>query len=182
MILTEYRALFMHIPKTGGTSIERAFGSKHETLMHAQHWRPKHFRAYLGVKKWNSYYKFVFVRNPWDRVVSHFFFYRDVQKILPRENTFLQYIRGQTEAPIVSQQYEFFEDNINNFNFIGRFETLQKDYEQICKQIDAPYKTLGHYLNSKHRHYSYYYTKELQWLVEDLYREDIEIFGYKFEH
>src|SRR5258707_7699115 len=64
----EFRCIFIHIPKTAGTSLSQAlFGrhSRHIPYIEYEKGNPRKFR---------QYFKFTFVRNPWDRLVSTYFF------------------------------------------------------------------------------------------------------------
>jgi len=77
VISGKYRIIFVHLRKTGGESISAAIASaadkkcgnlyKHMTASRIMEKFPK---------KWNKYYKFCFVRNPWDLAVSFYFHLR----------------------------------------------------------------------------------------------------------
>ena len=58
--------IFIHINKTGGTSIERALGGKF------QHKTAREKIAELGEAVWQAKFTFAFVRNPWDKMVSQY--------------------------------------------------------------------------------------------------------------
>ena len=75
MILDDHKILFIHIPRTGGTSVEKFFEFKtHDNLLstqssirNAQHLTLKEYTQEIDIEK---YFKFTIVRNPWDRLLS----------------------------------------------------------------------------------------------------------------
>ena len=72
MINHDNKLIFIHIARTGGTSIETALSGKDWWLIDPQ---TKHISAGMarkiyGEEVWRTYTKFSVVRNPWDRVVS----------------------------------------------------------------------------------------------------------------
>ena len=71
MISTRHRCIFVHIPKTAGTSVEAALGWFTEYTRGAQDHRSiRKLREAITPDEFCTYFKFTFVRNPWDRVVS----------------------------------------------------------------------------------------------------------------
>ena len=79
------------------------------------------------------------------------------------------------------QQNEFVVDREGNIlvDYIGRFENLQADFEKICQRININAK-LPHLKKSEHDDYHQYYSKKTAKVIEDVFREDIELFGYSF--
>ena len=84
-----YKAIFIHIPKTAGTSIytvlsipqnEKHFYTAAHKIPSHQHLTPTQLKPKIPGPIWNNYFKFTVVRNPFDRVVSD---YRYLKKILP---------------------------------------------------------------------------------------------------
>jgi hypothetical protein len=69
-----------------------------------------------------------------------------------------------------------------DFDFIGRFENLQEDFDKVCDQLDIDRRQLveAKKLNKK-PHYSKFYDSKSIELVRELYQEDIEYFNYEFE-
>ena len=84
MILShDHKFIFICNGKTGSTSIEKAlaFAQQGEEynigvpgLFVAKHVPPAILKATLPEAIWNEYFKFVFVRNPWDYFVSNWRF------------------------------------------------------------------------------------------------------------
>lgn len=132
-------------------------------------------------------FKFAFTRNPFDRLVS-LYFYRKRPKSIVNDMTFKQfcfflfqdipgtgpynYIGMSQAAP----QIEW----AKNMDFVGRFENLQDDFDFICEKIGVPKQKLPNKNTTKHEHYRQYYDDELIELVSKIYYEDLITFKYGF--
>ena len=163
--LQSYNWVFIHIPKTGGTSIRSALGMGP---------RPYHVTAKAMWQKypeWTSKFAFAFVRNPWDRLVS--WVHRTSAITWPPDRfdqlglePQVDYILDENGKPLV--------------NFIGRFESLADDFNTICGHLGIATPELHHLNRSEHRHYRECYDETAMQFVTDNYAEDIERFGYSF--
>src|SRR5688572_29465264 len=133
---------FVHINKTGGTSIEQALG------LRFQHLTANELRDQLGVRHWNEKFSFAFVRNPWDKVASHYR-YRvktNQTELGVRPIPFAEWVRlayGEN-APQYYDQPKMFMPQLDWIcdpngqvivNFIGRFERINDDFQRVCKEI-----------------------------------------------
>jgi len=152
-------------------------------------------RCEIDSNKWKSSFKFSFVRNPYDRLVSAWShkIIRDKHKL--RELPFKKFI----EQHLINMDVDFNTFNITNnafvhhfsslmnpkycveeLDFIGKFESFQKDFNTVCNIIGIPTRRLPRTNSTKHKHYTEYYDDESRQIVAEKYAKDIEYFGYEF--
>lgn len=131
---------------------------------------------FLNVK---NYFKFCFVRNPWDRILSLYLFkkHNAVNKI-PQDMSFEHFLLLNS-AEHFSDQYSYI-DGFGDFSFVGSFENLQQDFNEVCDKIGIPQQQLLHINKTRHKHYTEYYDDETREIVAQKHAKDIEYFGYKF--
>ena len=125
------------------------------------------------LQKQEQYFSFVFVRNPWDRIMSSYLY----SKSLGYKFTFKSFFNSKAFEMHYKPQSYFINKNID---FIGRFENLQEDFNLVCKKLGIEPKQLPHENKTVHEHYTEWYTDENKELVQDKYFEDIKAFNYKF--
>ena len=209
MISHRRKFIFVHNVKTGGCSIEAAFGvgmdfHNPEQSDDERHRRLSHYKA-LFPDEFAGYFKFAFVRNPWDRMVSRWANKREAleRKLALAEpaSEELQHRIEQRSAkarthPAFRPFQEFLADPgllIGNqlvehpdqidmepqFDFIGRFESLSADFANICERLGVRAE-LPHVNTSSHRHYTTYYDDAAREFVARKCAHDIERFGYRF--
>jgi chondroitin 4-sulfotransferase 11 len=198
----KHKCIFVHIPKTSGTSLEAALGMHGDvdfvgTAPYVnqypnfdclfgkglQHWTALQIKN--EIKNYDDYFKFTFVRNPWDRAVSAIIFNGGFDKNLDLNLTKMEFKERihtlDMTTPHFKPQLDYITDRDTLLvDFIGRFENLVKDTKRISEKIsfDIPLK---HLMKSKHKHYTEYYDDEARAIVAELYAKDIEYFGYKFD-
>lgn len=140
-------------------------------------------------EKVHGYFKFAFVRNPWDRLVSFYY-----SKILGKEHEgyseywgmeFKEFVDHICLTDIANADKHFRPQNlllpVKDLDFIGRFENFNSDFAKVCATLNLPDSSLPHRNQSGHFHYSHYYDEKTRQAVADLYAEDIKFFGYTFE-
>jgi len=202
MIISDTKKfVFIHIPKTAGMSVRHVLGAYATVGVWAHPFSiqqrnkelQKHVFARTAIKyvnKWNEYFTFAFVRNPWDWVVSIYFYIKRDRRD-PRHkkiqsmnfNTFVIWmLKWDTyEFPIRGGQKNYIIDTVGNIivNKIGRVEEFNKDFEEICKIINVPCVLVKKNITS-HRHYNAYYNSHSKNLVKKMFAEDIEEFKYRY--
>ena len=137
-------------------------------------------RFYLGEDIWNSYYKFAFERNPWDRQVS-FYFYKTRGKDSPP--TFNQFLKNKTKAYVGNYDIYAIDGEIA-VDFVGLYENVDKDFSKAQKEIGIKEKIslpMANVSNTKDaRGYRQHFTDETRDMMAQWYSRDISAFGYKF--
>lgn len=133
-------------------------------------------------------FTFTVVRNPYDRVVSAFFFLQGVDKIdkeyefIPFCNEVLAKQGFDFDRHFDCQSEGMFYNGKLIPEYLARFETLQDDWGGIASAINGP-PSLPHINMSKRKKtYVDYYDKKTLDLISELYADDLTNFGYEFEH
>lgn len=178
--------IFIHINKTGGSSIEKALKLPFEHLTAAEK------KAEVGEQKWQEKFTFTFVRNPFDKVCSHYR-YRvktNQSKLKDKPLSFTDWVRRS-----YLQQEPFYYDNPKMFmpqtkwlydqngevmvDHVYRFENLDRDFKELTQKlkIDAQ---LPHLKPSKKVDYRTFYDGPTMEIVTELFNKDLEEFDYQF--
>jgi hypothetical protein len=63
---------------------------------------------------------------------------------------------------------------------VGRVEQMQESYDRMCARIGIPSAALGKVNSSSRGDWRRYYDQPLADGVAELYRRDLELFGYDF--
>lgn len=186
------KVLFIHIPRTGGSSIKTILRLNGfiDGAIHADY---KHIKSVLG-KSYLKYYKFAFVRNPFSRMVSSYeWIKRSIRKgdrkkrtiVDPGtfENFLFEYKNiyvGKHSSKVnlfKKPQIDFISKEMD---FIGKYERLQKDFNFVCdhmmiKRIELPIRK-----ETDEVDYKAYYNKITKRFMYNMFKKDFENFNYDF--
>jgi len=139
-------------------------------------------RALLNDDKiWNSYFKFAFDRNPWDRQVSWYFYKTKSKRWRPNFERFM----GNKRRAYVDNYQLYTIDGAPALDFIGRYASLADDLNKalqlagISRKIEVPRTNVGRDRDSA-RDYHAMYNDETQALVAKWYQPEIKLLGYGF--
>ena len=195
----QHQCIFVHITKCAGVSMLMGlFGNRG-----GGHMRISHYQLAFSRSEFENYFKFTFVRNPWDRLVSAYLFLKEgghnkVDKAWMEQNIasyddFNSFVAGWVNRSNVHTwkhfvpQYRFVCEpghRTPRVDFVGFFENLEEDFLSVQKRLGLD-SGLGH-LNQtkgrKRRDYREYYTETTKEIVAHVYREDIQLFGYDFDN
>ena len=201
MISDEHQIIFVHLRRTGGNSIEHALGGielldrsgkptdtwddrlhrgrkrfKVDRRGHYMHDTAREIREQFP-EKFERYFKFSIVRNPWAQMASHYLKRRPDGD----RDQFPDYLEQfDLENGTIPRFSLFDESGRQLVDFIGRFETLDADFDEACRRAGLKPIPLPKHNAGKTSTYRSLYNDHSRALVEDLFGEDIDRYGYAF--
>lgn len=213
MILShKHKFVMIEIPKTGTSSMHGYLEYRTKNKLHydpeslfTNHistprtdypdcWRHCKIKNVLdNFPEAKDYFKFCFVRNPWDRLISWYSY--DTQ-INPKTGPDFPGTRMALKGFLRTRK-EFGSDNWNQLDymtyngefvmdFVGRYENLSDDWLKVLDSIGIPEEErkmneLPHALKTEHKHYSEHYDEHTEAVVREKCSQDIDFFNYKFD-
>ena len=145
------------------------------------HITAKEIRKLIGDHIWNEYYTFCFERNPWDRVVS-LYYWRCKKEPRPTISEFLS-----SRIPLTLKRRGYDVYTINDKVVVDRvclFENLNEELEKIRTRVGIPEKLVLPRAKSSYRkdrrHYRDIINDEDRKRIEHMFSKEIQLFGYTF--
>ena len=209
MISHSLKTIFIHIPKTGGTSVENLlwpnistrtkndfwmgfvdpYHNKYQTGG-LQHLLAKQILQEIGDAIFSEYYKFSIVRNPWRKSVSQFvnmLIRKDLRDFInmKSDTTFIEYLNLILQKDHVQwkPQTDFILDD-NGEMLIDdyyKLEDIKKNYSKLSKKTSANFNFLPHANEGNYYSFKDYYNKESIEIVSEIYKSDIDFFNYTYD-
>lgn len=202
---------FVDIPRTSSTSIRseigKHFGSVHGKVnveddnyrtdqIFPDHQTARQMIDVLGEHVWSSLFTFTFVRNPWDRMLS-LYYWRMKAGSLPASMTFSEYVNSLYEFIKEGKNKELFrnpchylsacafiedEHGEQAVSFVGKFENRSEDLNIVSEIISMPNLGSVRILKAKPEDCSYrhLYDDSTENMIKEIYDKDIRRFDYHF--
>ena len=139
-------------------------------------------RKKIGFNKFNSYIKFCVIRNPYDKMVSLYFYNKSRNKI-PSNMTFKQFVKSGKKCNNLKHHGL---RSVSTCKYFIRYETLYEDIKKMCKILKITNYDINllpsHKSDTKRdsRNYRKYYDDETKDIVHKGHKKEFELFGYKF--
>ena len=194
----EHKYIFSHVPKAAGLSI---FHSLFPSAKPPGHLSLTLYK-YGDREKFRRYFKFSFVRNPWDRTYSAYCYLKGggrsaADKVWAEENlvqfrdfeSFILSLQRRVLAnkvkmwPHFRPQMHYIADRKNNIlaDYVGRVERIHQDFEIVRQKLKI--ECALRHMNKSNKPFSYgeIYTEKMRTIVGDMYQEDIHFLDYDFE-
>ncbi|MGJ8662385.1 MAG: sulfotransferase family 2 domain-containing protein [Marinicella sp.] len=178
--------IFIHINKTGGSSVEKALNLPFEHLTALEKIDE------VGEETWQQKFTFSFVRNPFDKVFSHYRYRVKTNQTNLKKNplSFSDWVRLS-----YGEQVPYYYDNPRMFmpqcqwlcdqsgsiivDKVYRFENLSTDFKALSEKFNLKV-SLPHLKASKKVDYTPHYDLETRDIVEQRFKQDLLAFNYKF--
>ncbi len=201
-----HKFIFVAVPKTGTHSVRQAlreqmgdedieqvglfvakkFPEPELAKLRHGHITLRQVQPFLAASDLRAYFKFGFVRNPFDRFVSYCAFMTRDQDVFERQpQSVMRHLLF--EAPphhhiLFQSQHQFLvgTDDALLSDYVGRVEEMQEGYDEICERIGISSRPLDKVNGSRRGNYRDYYDQQLIDGVAKLYARDLELFGYDF--
>ena len=212
VVSKRYKYIFFHLPKNAGVSVSRMLINQEKMLQVrriSSFFFRKLFKTkdnfYFSIKRrkfiffkshlpcyqfqdiideeiFSNYLKFAVVRNPWDRMVSRFFYSKKIN-IKFKNYDFEEFLKYDLENNMsVIDQYKYCTDKKNNFclDEVIKFENLNNDFNKISSLFFNKKDMLNHFNKSDHKQYREYYNDNTKDKIYYYCKKDIEFFEYEF--
>ena len=198
MLLSDsHKFAFYHYPKTGGTSITAALAPylrypQKVPVVERSGWQGRHHIDGLQhepiklvtITPPTDYLKAVFIRNPFEVIVSAW----NIDE-LPFDKFVYEEIDSR-QHPVL--RYTILDSIVDSAgilpDFIGRYENMDKDWKKFCKLVGLPklklsYKNIkeNKYQRHKNADYRTHYTQYSRRVVEEIFGNDLNYFGYSLD-
>jgi hypothetical protein len=151
------------------------------------HMPPYKIKNSIGEETFNSYTKIINIRNPFDMMVSHYYFKPTFDLYSNSEMSFEDYLLKTNVVEDLSKKYRdlmYIEDEFI-VDEIVRFENLEEDIFKLLDKLElpSPKRELGEYKKNKRRpdkDWKKMYSNETKELVEKHFKFYMDLFNYSF--
>ncbi|WOH38979.1 sulfotransferase family 2 domain-containing protein [Thalassotalea fonticola] len=141
----------------------------------------------LNAEQYAEYFKFTFIRNPYSRAFS---WYQNVIRDANHQKrygiddsiTFFEFLNKFAGKGPLRTQLSY----IKNFSgeiemdFIGRFESLEKDFLIVAEKLGMKGVKLPHSIKGGSENYRKFYNQKTKDIIERVYKKELELFEYSF--
>jgi len=185
------KVLSLGIPKTASNYVPKSLGLDDYAVQHYRLSASLDVGSFTTFNMEDDVYIVAFVRNPFDFLVSWWEFGKDTYNSMGSASCkgldFPDWVRATTKNSTGYPSWKFLfrqifkEGGFLGTNYIGRFETLEKDLEKVAEITGKTYTKMKPMNTSIRKPYKKYYDTKLRKLVEKTYYREMKLFGYNWD-
>lgn len=200
MYIPKFNTIFLHIPKTGGASIEKALGVWSPEVY--KHNKPKYYEK-NHKSEFNEWFVFSIARNPWSKFVSSFYYHKKLwdkgvnrhkpmRKAINNYDDINRFIADYRDNQKLlndlgfQPQHRWLTDQSNsihkNIDFIGFTNSLATDFSEIKESLELnnDQYQLPHFNTTNHLPYHEELNSDSKNAIAKLYKTDIELLNFEY--
>lgn len=203
------KCVFIHIPRTGGTTLKQILGMgnipESGKKKPSEHLTYKEILSFLGENEMRQSFVFSFVRNPWDRILSEYIWRKNETsgmefKHMSTFDDFVKFVYAKTQggfketlldSHLATQCSYLFDNNrLIKTNFLGKFENFENEAKEIFSyfkiqtnhvpRLDSSFDGRIFVPKTKSLNYKKYYNDETKRTIGKIYQIDIDTLKYTF--
>lgn len=200
IISHKYKFIFVKTRKTAGSSVEKVLSqylgpNDIRTSMPIENISAlnisENAEQHIGRKEisnmfpeeWKNYYKFTIERNPWDKTVSAFYFYKDFKPRKTKDG--FNFFVTNPKSTVVNDWQKYTKNDKICVDRIIEYDNLHNEFAEVCSLLGIPYNNelKRTYLKGQHRkdkNYRSMYNDEIKNVISRQYEKPINYFNYKF--
>jgi len=180
IICDKHKFIFIHVPRTGGTSVAQMWKQWDKKIKKHMTYRQCQSRfGRLHRNGYKSYFKFGFIRNPWERVNS--LFWKHVKNSpVDTSKGFKHWMfdESRTDSQRHKQPAMYFLEGVD---YVARYENFEKEWDYIFARIGLPRIQLPHTFKFRDdKSYQDIYDDEMKEFITRYHQVDIDYGGYEF--
>ena len=192
LISHRYKFINIAIPATASISTAKTLKKYSDVFAVGDMDSPYYHHAESQIVKeelsdvWDSYFKFCFVRNPWDRIVSHYFSSSqgdwNGRTYDYAKTSFDDFVESHVFSKQVCLMCKSQSVWYTGMDYVGRFENYENDIHTIFKKIGINQEPKIFKVNqTDHKNYTEYYNDRTIMIVYEKFKDEIEHLGYEYD-
>jgi len=191
MISHNPKLIFIHVPKAAGSSIEFAlqkyssvavsFEANGNAVLKNKHVTAAQVLEAYGKEKYSKYFSFAVARNPWERVVSAFFYLQSInhQGLKGADTVHDWVMKGDVWCEPTS--FYVLHKGKMIVDQVLYYDNLDAEFAELCERLEIDTTTLPRNNSSQHQHYRNYFDTSSEKVIAKLFAEDIRHFSFDFD-
>lgn len=172
----------VRIPRTRWRAKDWYWAARGLRREYQEHMPARFIKRYLGKETWDEYFSFAVDRNPWDQVISRYFYHFRPER--GREKVpFYEFVLSD-QLPAWSNWRIYADGDGILVDKLLRYDLLEEELGEVTDQLGLPELDLprakSHHRTDR-RPYQEWYNPTTRERVAEVFHREIDYFGWTFE-